>query len=355
MKNIIFTFFIILLFVTVKAQSPNGFKYQAVIYNSDGDIVSNEDISIRISLLEGDASGSTVYQEVHDVTTNVAGLISVTVGNGTTTDDFSAINWSADDYFIKIEVDVEGGTSYMNMGTTQLLSVPYAMHAQTADSLTGNSIMSDQIIDGPGSGLDADLLDGHNSDYYLNASNINAGSLGYDRYNAWSDLNHDGFLDNNSSNDILTRSQSDYRYNREVGFHAYSSISDHRTSGAVAKIDFSYEKMDRNYNFTLATDQFTAPCNGLYSFSVSARVSNINSGSVSLLLYVNNVHYLTLSQMTPGSTNVFTVNGTTTIYLSSGDNVDVRLATSADNDFYVSGSSGGQLTWFCGHLISQDL
>jgi len=120
---------------TVVAQSPNAFSYQAVARASNGDLITNKAVSFRISLLQGSTSGSVVYTETHAATTNKYGLVNLSVGNGSTSDNFSDINWANGPYFIKIEMDAAGGSSYAHMGTSQLLSVPYALYAETA----GNS------------------------------------------------------------------------------------------------------------------------------------------------------------------------------------------------------------------------
>ncbi|MCG6190377.1 autotransporter outer membrane beta-barrel domain-containing protein [Maribellus maritimus] len=135
MKKFTFFFFLILISVcTVFAQVPSAFNYQAVVRNSSGELVSNQNVSFRISILEDSESGITVYSETHSATTNNFGLVSLKVGQGTSeTGTFSPDSWGAIPHFIKIELDAEGGNTYTHMGTSQLLSVPYAFHAQTVE------------------------------------------------------------------------------------------------------------------------------------------------------------------------------------------------------------------------------
>lgn len=121
--------------VCVFAQSPEKMSYQAVIRNSSDQLITNKVIGMQISILQGSASGEAVYSETQTPTTNANGLISIEIGGGT---GFDTINWSNGSYFIKTETDPAGGTNYTITGTSQLLSVPYAMHAKTADNLKGS-------------------------------------------------------------------------------------------------------------------------------------------------------------------------------------------------------------------------
>lgn len=130
----IFTFIGALLisgFLT--AQSPQSFTYQAVIRNNSDQLVVNAPIGTRISILQGSITGSIVYVETHNASTNANGLLSLVVGAGTVQNGtFSSINWANGPYFIKTESDINGGTNYALTGTQQLMSVPYALYAETA-------------------------------------------------------------------------------------------------------------------------------------------------------------------------------------------------------------------------------
>ncbi|MFW5819932.1 MAG: hypothetical protein ACOCWA_01475 [Bacteroidota bacterium] len=123
------------LIVSINAQSPEKMTYQALIRNSSDQLVKDQNVGMQISILQGSEGGTAVYTEIHTPSTNENGLITIEIGTGTTTDDFSAIDWASGPYFLKTEVDPEGGSSYSITGTSQLLSVPYALHATTADNL----------------------------------------------------------------------------------------------------------------------------------------------------------------------------------------------------------------------------
>ena len=148
MKAIYTTFITVFCFATLFAQAPEKMSYQAVIRNSNDDLVKNQTVGMQISILQGSASGTAVYVETQTPTTNANGLVSLEIGTGTTTDDFSAISWKDGPYFIKTETDPTGGASYTITGTSQLLSVPYALHAKTAESITGTIIESDPVYTG---------------------------------------------------------------------------------------------------------------------------------------------------------------------------------------------------------------
>ena len=125
---------------SLAAQTPQKISYQAVIHNSNNQLVTNQQTSLRISILHDSVSGTAVYVENHSPTTNNNGLVSLEIGGGTVVSgSLSSINWSDGSYFIKTETDPTGGTNYSISGTNQLLSVPYAMHANTADSCINNS------------------------------------------------------------------------------------------------------------------------------------------------------------------------------------------------------------------------
>ncbi len=142
----IFTFLAsVLITATLWAQSPEKMSYQAVVRNSSDALVTNTNIGMQISILQGSASGTAVYVETQTPNTNANGLISIEIGAGTTTDDFSSIDWASGPYFIKTETDLEGGTNYTITGISQLLSVPYALHAKTAETVSGSITETDPV------------------------------------------------------------------------------------------------------------------------------------------------------------------------------------------------------------------
>jgi len=148
---------IILIFLGIgilQAQSPQAFKYQAIARDEAGNILSNWDIGIRISILKGELESSVAYTETHQVKSNPYGMINLTIGEGrmengeggTKVGDFADIDWGSERYYIKMEMDIEGGNNYKEMGTTQLYSVPYALYADEAGKIRDQQDQSTQDL-----------------------------------------------------------------------------------------------------------------------------------------------------------------------------------------------------------------
>ena len=128
--TIIFLFFFYIGF----GQSPQKFTYQSIIKNSSGYLLKNQDVGLKISVLRNSSNGIEVYSEEHFPTSNSNGLVTLIIGEGLTNDNFSEIDWGGGEYFLKVEVDPEGGTNYIMNQTSQLLSVPYALYAENTGS-----------------------------------------------------------------------------------------------------------------------------------------------------------------------------------------------------------------------------
>ncbi len=118
----------------VTAQAPQKMSYQAVVRNSNNELVTSKSVGMRISILQGSATGTPVYIETQTPTTNTNGLVSLEIGAGNiVTGTVTGINWSAGSYFIKTETDPTGGTNYSVTGASQLLSVPYALFSASGN------------------------------------------------------------------------------------------------------------------------------------------------------------------------------------------------------------------------------
>jgi hypothetical protein len=138
MKRILLSFVAIAtIALTSFGQAPEAFKYQAVIRDGSSLILTNQAVGMQLMIRQGSVGGPAVYTETFAATTNGYGLVNLEIGTGTTSDDFTTIDWANDTYFMETAVDVTGGTSYIVMGTSQLMSVPYALHAKTAESIVG--------------------------------------------------------------------------------------------------------------------------------------------------------------------------------------------------------------------------
>jgi hypothetical protein len=145
MKNFYAVFLFLFTAVSIFGQAPvpsapEQISYQAVVRDAANAIVANQDVGMRISVLQATADGTAVYVETQTPTTNANGLLSIYIGAGTVGSGvFSDIVWSTGPYFIKTEIDPDGGTTYDITGTTQLVSVPFALYAKTA----GNDVLKE--------------------------------------------------------------------------------------------------------------------------------------------------------------------------------------------------------------------
>jgi len=127
-------------------QSPEGFKYQAVVRDASSNPMTDQAVGIQITIQQGSIGGAVVYQETFAPTTNGYGLVNLEIGTGISTDDFTMIDWANGPYFMETAVDLTGGTTYEVMGTSQLMSVPYALYAKTSGN--GEGPQGDQGIQG---------------------------------------------------------------------------------------------------------------------------------------------------------------------------------------------------------------
>ena len=183
MKNLLIAFVLILTStMSLQAQTPQGFNYQATVRNADGALIVNENVNFRFNVQQGSATSDAVFTETHLVSTDGLGQINLTIGDGTAvTGDFSQINWSLGSYFLGIELNT--GASYVAMGTTQLLSVPFALYAENSGAeasdlqgvldtgATANLVVSEENL----SGIELSTTGGvtENNDYNGISSSIN--------------------------------------------------------------------------------------------------------------------------------------------------------------------------------------
>jgi hypothetical protein len=136
MKKVILSLFACLMVsLSVQAQVPQSINFQSVIRNNAGDVIKNQSVRFRLSITEG-LNGAVVFSETHQATTNALGLVNISIGTGSVISGIMAsLNWSGVQKYLKIEVDVTGGTNFTLMGTQQLVSVPYSLFADKAGSV----------------------------------------------------------------------------------------------------------------------------------------------------------------------------------------------------------------------------
>ncbi len=126
----LFAFVLIALPFLIHAQTPQTISYQAIVRDASGIAIASATVSLRFTIHDGSPTGVVVFTETHTVATNVFGLVNIAIGsNG---GNLAAVSWNTGDKFLQTEADPQGGTSYVDLGTTQLLSVPYALYAEKA-------------------------------------------------------------------------------------------------------------------------------------------------------------------------------------------------------------------------------
>jgi hypothetical protein len=125
--------------VSILAQTPEKMSYQVVLRDASNTLLTNQQVGIQISILQTTITGSAVYTEIQTATTNINGLVSLEIGTGTSSNNFSAIDWSTGPFFIKTATDPSGGSNYSIIGTSQLMSVPFALYAKTAESVLNST------------------------------------------------------------------------------------------------------------------------------------------------------------------------------------------------------------------------
>ncbi len=122
------------------AQAPQAVPYQAVIRNANGNILPNQLVGVRFSIRDSIATGTILYQETYSIKTNSQGLINLNIGQGTiVTGTFASINWATNNKFIQTDIDITGEANYTSLGTTQFLSVPFALFSSKAGSIISST------------------------------------------------------------------------------------------------------------------------------------------------------------------------------------------------------------------------
>ena len=184
----------VILTVSVFAQIPEKMSYQAVVRDASNALVTNHEVSMQISILQGSVSGPAVYVETQTPVTNVNGLISIEIGSGTVVSGvFNKVDWSNGPYFIKTETDPSGGAAYSITGTSQLMSVPYALYAKEAqNAFSGNY---DDLINQPSIPMNTSDLN-NDAGFITSPNDADADSLNEIELpaeaNQWDVLEYDG-------------------------------------------------------------------------------------------------------------------------------------------------------------------
>jgi|GEM_PF-640482 len=258
------------------AQVPQGISYQAIALNGSGNPVISSNVGIRLSVLDNSATGTVLYTETQTRTTNPQGLFNLVIGQGTATFGvFANINWKTNFKFLKVEMDVAGGTNYALMGTTQLLTVPYAMAAESLVLSPGEGLT---LISPNGTPYTLSVNDGGTLSLPTSSSTSNFPANFYmygtfNGYNAATALqtgNYPTFQ--GCSGGCMITPHAGYKYltvGTEIKF-----LSQNNASAPVYGIDGSN-------NLVTNGSAYTIPSNGFYFISIE-KTTSIPSTSMPL-------------------------------------------------------------------------
>jgi hypothetical protein len=146
MKILLSSFFPFVFCLIVAGQKPESIRYQVKVHNMAGEIVAAKEVSVKFTIIEGSFSDTAVYSERHKVTTDKNGLISLAIGNGDEKiGNFTSLDWAEEMYFLKVEIDISGGTNYKDFGTAQIISVPYAVYESTSEQVS-TDVTEDELL-----------------------------------------------------------------------------------------------------------------------------------------------------------------------------------------------------------------
>lgn len=163
MRKIFLFVFLLIVGLPIFAQVPHAINYQAVAYDEAGKVLGNQEISIKIDILQGSTQGAIVYSEIHQATTASNGVLNLLIGEGESNgSSFDTINWSLSPFYIRLSMDANGGSDYKEMAVSQILSVPYAFYAEKAGKIE-EEIPKFQVT--PRDGPSSKLLTGSNAEF----------------------------------------------------------------------------------------------------------------------------------------------------------------------------------------------
>jgi hypothetical protein len=144
-KHIALILITVLSSVQLTAQSPQGFNYQATVRNNAGELLVNQNANFQFTIVQGSTTGTSLYVETHTTQSDDLAQVALVIGQGSTVSgDFSQIDWSLGSYYLAIDLDI--GSGYVSMGTTQLLSVPYALYADTAGNVEALQTQINELV-----------------------------------------------------------------------------------------------------------------------------------------------------------------------------------------------------------------
>ncbi len=310
-----FTFLLTILFITAFSQNiPGKFYYQGVVLDASGTPVANQTIGVQVTIHQGSASGTTVYQETQQPVTDANGRFSMFIGDGVSSGSLSDIDWASGPFYCNIAIDPSGGSSYNDYGTFQLVSVPYAYLAQKAVKTINDSVIDD----------DADP-----------ANELQDLSSVLSRGNDAGNMTITGLADPTNATEAATKNYVDDRAEKTFTLNryyvsAFVTSSDYFTiSNQGDTVVFGYEELDVGSVYDNTKGLYYVPTFGYYLVTVSLGISSSASSTVSLTvgIFPTSSNYNLTIDNTGGAYKTFTF--TTMARLTQGSKIYVQIQ---DND-----------------------
>lgn len=328
-------FFTLTLYThTIFAQSPQKINYQAVARDAAGKPLASKAITLRYSIHDGSPTGTVVYRETHNTGTNQFGLFTAPIGDGTVVSgSMAAINWASGDKYLQVEIDPNGGTTYIDMGTTQLLSVPFALYSAASGTSADKTILkgtTNRIV----KFTDSNQIGNSQITETNNTVAINQPSPDP---NAALDVNGqvklrggnpgDGYVLQSDANGLA--SWQDVA-NPKVGFSVKFNSNYIIFNNRFMSLHFLTEEFDDGNNFDDST--FTCPASGVYHFDIQLNwnTSSTATGMYDVTAAVNGTTFSEALQPISSTTTYTSSRMSFTLKLNKGDVVQ----------FYVFQNSG---------------
>lgn len=311
------------------AQAPQGMNYQAVARDVSGAVLANQHISLQITITDSNG-GPTLYQETDTAYTNQFGLFTVNVGSGTpVSGTFSAITWSTVTAWMQVDFDPAGGTSYILMGTSQLLSVPYALSAGSSSQWNSNG-----------------------SDIY----NANGGNVGIGTVTPSASLEINGSVkikDGTEGQDKVLTSDATGLASWQnaiahVGFKASTNGNQAFADASYNPVTFTTVEFDDGNNYDTTTSTFTVPSDGVYHFDINVTVDGGAGGSQCYFYLFAAGNLAAGTQQTVTSTEIKAMTISVNLKLIQGDTVYISSFPYGANSTVYFGSG---MSYFSGYKV----
>lgn len=316
----------LLISVLSFGQVPQGISYQAIALNGSGNPVVSSNVRVRLSVLNTTATGAVLYSETQLKTTNAQGLFNLVIGQGTLVSGaFNTINWGVNSKFLKVEMDATGGTTYVLVGTTQLLSVPYALAA-------------DSLVTSAGEGIT--LVSPNGTPYQLTVND--SGQLSLPTSNASTNVPSNLYLYGSFNSWNASTSLQFGSFNSELRGFKYLTAGAQIKFLAAQNENVVYGGNGLSGSLIENGNAITIPSNGFYRINVSS--GNYSITSINVNLAPGSLTNYAMSYNVAGDNFYFTYNqgGSSYNYLFKVDTTgDVITYGDNLNDGYVEINGAG--------------